>query len=278
MRLERNPMVNFFEMLGHNIYECSDAWWYDVQPSVLLAIPYHKTIVPNDEDLMELMKKKSLKAIRYPTKLDSLGFVSNITINENKGTYNMSCLHQKARNQTRRGLENCKVEQIEFGDLAKYGLSLNESTAKRQGRKSHYTNSDYWKKYCTAAQSIEGVDAWGAFINGKLACFLIAVETENKWSEWIINHSLTELRNKYPNNALAFTVGQYYLNEKSFNGICYGLGSLEESQPLDHFKSRMGWKIEPIKQRLIFSPKVKFVFSLAKEPCLKLLNKMDKVI
>ncbi len=269
-----NPMVNLFSALGHRIYNCGGAFWYDVQPGVLLTIPYYKTVRPDENKVRELVKKEGLKAVRYPTPLDSFGFVSNITINTNTGCYNMSCLHQKARNQTRRGLENCTIERIDFDYLAEHGLELNISTAQRQGRESYYCDKDYWTKYCNAAQKVEGVDGWGAFIDGRLVCFLVAVEAEDKWSEWIVNHTLTEYRNKYPNNALAFTAGQYYLNENKFKGICYGLGSLEETQPLDHFKSRMGWRVEPIKQRLIFSDKIKFAFALANEPCLKLINKM----
>ena len=269
--LKSNSMVDFFERLGHKVIRTQSSWWYDVQSGVFLTIPYYKEITPSEEEIGNLMKSEKLRALRYPTTLDSLGFLSNITVNTNSN-YDISSLHQKARNQTRRGLENCKVEQLDFDWLIDNGLPLNISTAKRQGRESHYSNPIYWAKYCQAAKATEGVSAWGAFIEDQLAAFLISVTTENNWQEWVVNHSLTQLRNKYSNNALSFTVAQQFLKNEKSNGICYGLGSLEETGQLDHFKSRMGWTVRPIKQRLIFSKKLKLVFSLAQEPSLKLLN------
>lgn len=271
--MQTNPMVEFFECLGHKIIRTKSSWWYDVQPGVLLTIPYYKEITPDEAEISELMSKNELRAIRYPTTLDSFGFISDITINTNKD-YDLSCLHRNARNHTRRGLENCQVKQIDFDYLRKYGMELNEDTAMRQGRQSQYCDFDYWNKYCKAAKTVEGVDAWGAFIEGKLTSFLISVQTQDNWREWVVNHSLTALRNKSPNNALAFTVAQYLFQKEKCNGICYGLGSLEETGSLDHFKSRMGWTVQPIKQRLVFSKKVQMAFLLAQEPCLKIVNKL----
>jgi len=272
MSLEINPMVEFFERLGHRVIKSKNSWWYEVQPRVLLSLPYYKQIDLEDEEINELLQKYKLRAIRYPTSLKSFGFLSNITVNTNKD-YDMSNLHSKARNQTRRGLENCIVEQMNFDDLYEEGLSLNKSTAERQGRESYYCNPVYWRKYCQAAKATEGVDAWGSFIKGRLASVLVTIKTVGNWSEWVLNHSDTDLLIKYPNNALAFTVAQQLFKKQEIEGICYGLGSLEETTHLDHFKKRMGWTVQPIKQRLIFSPKMRIAFSLAQEPFLKLLCK-----
>jgi len=273
MTLESNPMVEFFERLGHKIIQSKSSWWYEVQPGVLLTIPYYKQIEPTEEETSKLMQKHSLRVIRYPTTLNSFGFLSNITINTNKD-YNLSSLHQKARNQTRRGLENCRFEKISFDYLTENGLSLNEDTARRQGRESQYTDPVYWRKYCQAAKLVNGVSAWGTFVEGRLGAFLVSITAEGNWQEWVVNHSLTEFRKKCPNNALAFTAAQHFFQKEKCEGICYGLGSLEETGYLDHFKSRMGWDVQPIKQRLIFSKKIRVIFSLAQEPCLKVMGRL----
>ena len=132
--------------------------------------------------------------------------------------------------------------------------------------------SDSLRKNTT--NEIEDVSAWGAFVQGRLAAFLISVTAEGNWQEWIVNHSLTELRNKYANNALSFTVARHFLTDQKSEGVCYGLGSLEETGQLDHFKKRMGWTVMPVKQRLVFSSKLALVSKLAKGPALKLMNKL----
>lgn len=271
--IESSPIVEFLERLGHKVIQSPNGWWYEVQPKVLNALPNYKLIEPSESELKSLMDKYKLRAIRFPTPLSAYGFVSSITVNTDKN-YDMPSLHQKARNQTRRGLENCKVERLDFDWLIENGLPLNISTAQRQGRESYYADSAYWRKYCQAAKAVDGVTAWGAFIEGRLATFLISVTAEGNWQEWIVNHSLTELRNKYPNNALAFTVARHFLRDEKSEGICYGLGSLEETGKLDHFKERMGWTVKPIKQRLVFNRSLSMVSTLTQGPTLALIGKV----
>jgi hypothetical protein len=268
--MARDPMGEFFERMGHVIIEESLVRWYEVQPRVLLSYPYHSLIDPAEEDLEMLMRTRRLRAIRFPTSLSGYGFVSNIAINTDRD-YDLPALHQKARNQTRRALETCKIEQIDFDYLREHGIQLNEDTATRQGRESQYADSGYWRKYCDAAKAVNGITAWGSFVDGRLACFLVAIEVDG-WAEWVVNHSLTELRNKYPNNALAFLAARHFFQNRGVAGICYGLGSLESTPDLDHFKERMGWRLEPIKQRIFFSPKLRLISKLAGEPVLKGLS------
>ena len=263
-------MGQFYQRLGYKVIQSENAWWYEVQPRVLHCFPNYKSVEPHEVELVALMREYKLRAIRYPTPLSNFGFLSTVAVNTNCN-YDLSCLHQKARNQTRRGMENCRVEEIDFDYLEKNGLSLNQDTAERQGFRNLYTDPAYWQKYCQAAKATSGVSAWGAFFNGQLAAFLVAIEV-NDWVEWVINHSTSALRNKYPNNALAFKAAQHFFRKKGCKGICYGLGSLEPTPSLDHFKQRMGWTLQPIKQRLIFSKKTRCIFALANKPNLKIVR------
>ena len=267
-----NPICEFYNRLGHKVIQSENTWWCEFQPKVLLSIPNHKLIKPQETEINALMHEHKLRALRYPTTLDNFGFVSTVAVNTNRD-YDLNRLHQKARNQTRRGLENCRVEKIDFRYLVGNGLVLNQDTAERQHFRNLYADQDYWQKYCQAAELTPGVSAWGAFVDGKLAAFLVAIEVDG-WAEWVVNHSLTALRNKYANNALAFQAASYFLRQKGCKGVCYGLGSLETTLELDHFKQRMGWTLQPIKQRLVFSKQIRLAFSLANEPSLNILARL----
>lgn len=272
MASNSNNMVEFFERLGHKTIQTQNAWWYDVQPRVLLSLPYYKLVEPAEDEMAKLMHEHKLRALRFPTNLNNFGFISNLALNT-KTDYDFADQHQKARNQTKRGLENCTVEQIDFDFLMDKGLELNQETAGRQGRESQYADPDYWRKYCQAAKETAGTSSWAAFIEGRLASFLVAIEV-NDWVEWVVHQSSTPLLKKYPNNALVHTAAQYFFRERQRKGICYGLGSLEQTPHLDHFKMRMGWTLEPIKQRLVFSKNLRIALSLAREPFLKVLEKL----
>jgi len=269
---ESNPMGEFFERLGQRTIRSESSWWYEVQHRVLLSFPYYKLIKPSEAEINTLMHEHKLRAIRYPTTLESFGFVSTLELNSNH-KYDLDCLHPTARRQTRQGLKNCIVQEIDFDYLEKTGLSLNRDTAKRRGRESQYADADYWRKYCQAAKNTQGAIALGALVGDELGSYVIAIVFDG-WVNCLQTNSSSALLSKRPSNALLFEVTRHYLRDLEGYQICYGIGSLEEVSELDRFKVRMGWELKPIKQRLIFSNKMRYAFLPVREPCLKVLNRI----
>ncbi len=243
--------LGFLARLGHEVVEAADATWYDVQPRVFLAVPYFRTISVSEESIRDLLRRHHLRGLRFATDPSQFGFESTVAVNRDLA-YDFHSQHPKARNQTRRGLERCSVEQVDFSYLATEGMRLNLDTAARQGIRNQYVDSGYWSRYCVAATGCAGMSAWGAFTGGKLAAFLVAAEIDG-WVEWILNHSLADARQSYANNALVYVAARHYLQGQQRRGICYGLGSLEPTPDLDHFKVRMGWELVPVRQRLALS-------------------------
>ena len=90
-----------------------------------------------------------------------------------------------------------------------------------------------------------------------LAAYMVVLETPTA-AEIIIQNSDSDLLNLCPNNILAYTVTRDYLSaDGPALPVCYGLGSLEITQSLDHFKSIMGYDLESIKQRIVFNRKIR---------------------
>jgi len=265
-----NSMAEFFERLGHRTIQTETSRWYEVQPGVLLSFPYHRLIEPGKEEIDELFNKYGLKAIRYPTSSESFGFPSVLEVNTDP-TYDLSWLEREARRQTRRGLENCTLEQIDFDYLMQHGLALNRDTAKRQGRHMIYTDPEYWKIYCNAGKQTPGITAWGVMTEGQLGTYLVAAEEDNWWN-WLLTNSSTALLKKRTSNILFYQATKDFFSNNPSKKICYGLGSLEDVNWLDYFKKNMGITMQPIKQRLIFSKKLQIALAFAREPCIKMLN------
>ena len=272
MTTASNPMAEFFDRIGQRAIRSESSWWHEVQSHVLLSFPYHKLIEPGEDEINQLFRKYNLRAIRYPTPLDAFGFPSTMELNSNR-EYELSCLHSTARRQTRQGLKNCTVEEIDFDSLAEHGLALNQDTAKRQGRQSLFANADYWHRYCQAAKDTPGFTAWGAMVGEELGSYVIAAVFDG-WVNCLQSNSSSALLDKRPSNALLFEMTRHYLRDVPGLQICYGIGSLEDLPQLDRFKVRMRWELKPIKQRIVFSKKIRCIFSLAQEPCLKVLGRI----
>ena len=264
-------MSEFFERLGQRTLCSPSAWWQEVQPGVLLSFPYYVMLEPDSAEIRKLFRDHRLRAIRYPTPLHAFGFATTMPVNTH-ADYDLRTLHVKARNQTRRALENCVVGEMSFDDLHKQGLSLNEDTAKRQGRTSEYADPGYWRRYCEAAGATPGFSARAAWVDGRLGAYLVIASFDG-WSNWLTENSATSLLSKRPNNALVYETARHFIRNTEHKQICYGLGSLENVAALDRFKQRMGWTLQPVKQRITLSPTLRRAFALAPGPVLSLAGK-----
>jgi len=272
MIAETNPMKEFFEKIGQRTFKTESTWWHEVQPGVLLSFPYYKLISPSCGELDTLFKTYNLKAVRFPTPLEGYGFPASLELNTNP-QFNLDLLERESRRQTRRGLEACTYQQIDFDFLKSEGLKLNIDTADRQGRKTIYTDLKYWDNYCDAGKATQGMEAWGVLVDGKLGTYLVSAEFDGWWN-WLLTHSSSEYLKQRTSNVLFYEGPRNFFEHNPDKKICYGLSSLEDVDKLDYFKINMGVQIQPVKQRIVFAKKYKMVFNHTPEFALSFLNSL----
>jgi hypothetical protein len=163
-------------------------------------------------------------------------------------------LSSNSRSKIRRGLKRCKVEPIDFRLLAEKGEELDHSTRERQGRTVSSASNSYWQKYYSNAAQTVGAEAWGAFVDGELAAYLIGFRVEN-CSNLVILRSKQELLSSYPNNALLFSYLRHVLGRGEVDSVSYGLEPIQhDMEALDHFKLGLGFEKKPCGQRVEVAP------------------------
>jgi hypothetical protein len=164
------------------------------------------------------------------------------------------------RNYTRRGLENCSVERVDFGYLAQRGHQLNVESFERQGRDATTMTESEWYRYCEAASGIPGFEAWGAWVRGDLAAFVVAALVED-CSCMHHQSAATRYLPLFPNHALNFTVTREVLARPEVNSVCYGQDSLV-TPGIDTYKSRMGFERRLFGERIVLNPLLQPILSL----------------
>ncbi len=252
--------AEFWRIQGHKVIETESCYWYNPQPLFFMSLPYHRLVTPSHLELAQVLLMGPAVAVRFPTVPDRTGKEGGLFICSDSN-YDLHSLHQKARNQTRRGLENCTVEQVDFTYLAENGHPLNVETFLRQGRDLQTITEKQWRLYCQAASKIPDFESWGAFVGGCLAAFMVTALVEDCFS--ILHQSSSnEYLQYYPNNALIFTVTKLKLSCPEVRYVSYGLKSLDDTSGLDHFKLRMGFEIMPFKEFIVFNPVLKPLLSL----------------
>jgi len=247
--------AEFWQIQGYKVIETQSCYWYNPQPLFFMSLPYHRLVSPSRWELAHVLLRGPSVAVRFPTVLDGTGKEGGLFICSDRN-YDLPSLDKKARNQTRRGLESCTVERIDFTYLAEHGHTLNLETFLRQGRDPQTITEQQWRRYCKAASQIPGFEAWSAFVHGHLAAFMVTALVEDCFS--ILHQSAaTDYLGYYPNNALVFTVTRLKLSCPEVGYVSYGLKSLDDTTGLDHFKLRMGFELKLFKECIVFNPLLK---------------------
>jgi hypothetical protein len=239
---------------GHRVYQTESSYWYDAGPRVLQAFPYHWLIQPSEKEIRSLMLKKGIISLRYSTPLDAPeGMVSYHVALHNP--YNLELLRSQARNGVKRGLENCKVEQISFDRLAEEGWISQQDTLDRQERLSSMSEAQ-WRRICLSAVDLPGFEAWAATVNGELAAALLTTRIDDTcYVPYALN--LRQYMKLHVNNALFYSVSCDMLAREGVKEIFFSLHSLDAPESVNEFKFRMNFIPKPVRQRVVFHPWIK---------------------
>ena len=243
--------AEFLQEMGHCVRQSGGLYWFNTQRGVYTPFPFHRSISSSRISHREVLQKDGV-LLRYGC-LAGEGIPSFRMLCTDKN-YDFPVLRSRTRTQVRRGLDACQVEQVDFDLLQRHAISLNSDTLIRQGRKVPDNLEAHWRKFYRAAERTKGTEAWGAFVDGDLAAYLVSFRIEKVANITIVRSATPFLKN-YPNNALLFRFLQQRLGDQTVDCVSYGYESIQAgTDSLDQFKSGMGFERAPVDQRVEFAP------------------------
>jgi hypothetical protein len=217
---------------------------------------------PSRSELAKVMIRGAALAIRYPGKPGEATADGGIYVCADRN-YDFATLSANARSHTRRGLARCTVERRDFKDLAVKAYPLITETNVRQTGKQPHRSEAHWKSFCELAGRWPDLEAWGAFVDGELAAFIVAMLAADCYYIHLQKSSSAQLKN-YSNNALLFTVMKTALARPEVGWISNGQIALAAKEGLYHFKTSMGFGIHPFKEQVVLNPLIKPGLSIGK--------------
>jgi hypothetical protein len=251
-----NPTI-FSEWLGRQgfrVIRTESSYWYNAGPRVYQAFPYHWMIRPSTAELEGLLRGHNLVGARYSTPIDEPeGMISYHMIFEDK-LFDLSHVRKSSRETVKKGLNSCNVVRISLEQYAEDGWSLQRDTDERQGR-GKSLNKEAWDNRVLSAVGLDGFEAWGAFVDGRLAATLFLVQSD-EFVDILFQQSLREYLPLRVNNALTFVVTENLMKRPSVQKIHYGLHSLSAPASVDKFKVSMGYSARPVRQRVVIHPAI----------------------
>ncbi len=239
---------------GHRVVRTRSSYWFDSGPRVFQAFPYHWVIRPTEDELLDLLSGEGGIGLRYSTPLEAgLGSCSYHVIFEGS-SYGLGDVDSTIRSKVRRGLEACQVGPISLERYGQEGWLLERDTLLRQHRHSRQGHA-HWQRMVEAAAGLEGFEAWGAEVDGRLAAALLFVRIDG-CINLLRQQSLSEFLPLRINNALLFEATRALVARPGIHLIHNGLHSLDAPASVDQFKVRLGYSAKPIRQRVAFHPRL----------------------
>ena len=244
--------AHFLESTGHRVLHGADVPWYEASRGFFLSLPSHRRLVLDSGSERELFRQWPCLGLRFPAALEGPGKLSYQIVCDDR-EYGLGRLSANLRSKVRRGLKRCEVGPIAFAEIAARGRTADRDTLARQGRGERLDDRQ-WQAYWQAAAATPGMEGWGACVDGELAAFLVSLDFADGYVEFLLARSRSDHLNAYPNNALIFHVAEEMLRRRGMRCITFGLESLEPVGALDEFKFGMGFRTDPLRQRVLFHP------------------------
>lgn len=233
----------------------ASGYWFDASRFFYLSAPPHRLYSPHAEELRAVRPRTWCLGVRFAAPIEGEGKLSYQIACDNHA-YGLEALSGNARSKVRRGLKRCTVRPVPFAVIASADRRAHDDTVARQERDGVLAG-DRWGRFFAAAAATPGIESWGgAWCGEELAAFLVTVTFDDAL-EFMLTRSRSDLLGAYPNNALIFSVTEEMLVRRRVREIAFGLESLEPVGPLDDFKFGMGFRANPLRQRIIFHPAVR---------------------
>lgn len=247
--------AEFFSAIGTKTMRTDSCFWYNPQPLQFKSLPIHSYVQPSPAEIAKVLMRGPAFALRYPTPPQVYGPRGAMYVCYDRN-YDLSSLSQNVRCRTRRGLARCRIEQVDFTFLSSHGYALTKETTLRQMGTLPTSTETEWHRFCEVAGGQRDFEAWGAFVEERLATFIVGILVEDCYYIHLQKSSSSLLR-YYPNNALLFTVMKTKLACPQVRFLSHGPKALAVGKGLEYYKTSMGFTLEPFTDQIIFNPLLK---------------------
>lgn len=243
--------AEYMRLQGHRIVSTGACFWHEYRPFFYVAIPIFLVHDVPANEVRSMLSRRAWAGLMYSCAHGGNGNTNHYAITD--PAYGLYSLSKKARNQTKQGLQKCKIAMIGWDRLEQEGIEINRDALHRQGRRTWnltLTMPNLWRNRMSASQKFPDVNAWGAFVDDRLVSYAITALVDDD-AIILSTMSRTQYLDSRPNNALIFTIAQAMFNQGA-KKVSYGVVSKEPE--LGHFKESMGFQQFSIPHRLVLNP------------------------
>ena len=251
----------FVAAQGMNSIQGESCLWVEKRKFFYESVPGHRRVRLQPGEAARVFRHGAA-AIRYTCDANegtpSFEYVCDET------NFGLASLAPDARRRVRRGLESCEIRAVDFQLLAREGCAINQSVFARQQRvaESVLTDELRWRRYMSICSELTSMEAFGAFIEGKLRGFSMAVYVD-EYCYLFHTHAHSDYMKFSPIYALTYTVMHNAFQKPAVKCVSQGLESFLILPEVERFKLAMGFRKRVLGRRVLVNPWVRPLFSTA---------------
>lgn len=250
-RLWGANLAKFWELQGRPVLEWNGIWWGQHKGPFYRCLPFHRVVDLEPEEVRGFLRASSIRGLAFTSDRPGLPRGLYVIRPENYGLHAVS---RKQRNHVARGLEACAFRELDGGELQVLGMPLNRDTLLRQSREdATFLDPARWQRFVRAVSRCPGMAIHGAFVDGRLATYLISCR-EGPWLHLIHKMSSTAFRRHHPDHALDYSIIRDAASDPGIRFIANGATSLLPDHGLDRYKRQLGYEVEAHNLSIHFHP------------------------
>ncbi|HME13017.1 MAG TPA: GNAT family N-acetyltransferase [Candidatus Acidoferrum sp.] len=256
---QQDGYVRFIEAQGLPVFAAQGSLWVEKRKFFYESIPQHRRVHLRPQAAARLFRGGAA-VLRYTCE-EHEGDPSFEYVCSQK-PFSLEALSSDARRRVRRGLESCEIRPADFTLLAERGCAINRSTLERQGRSGveWMTDEAVWRRYMTACAGIPNVHALGAFVEGQLCGYSMAV-TVDDYAYLYHTQALSEYLKYSPVNALTYAMTKAMLECEGIQNVSQGLESFQPLPEVEKFKLGLGFRKRALGRKVVINPLARPLFS-----------------
>ena len=231
------------ELRGHRIIEAAGVLWQSVDGHMFISVPPQLQVDLDRTAVDRFLRSSRALGVRFPS-ASRPGLPSGLYVYRGRD-YGMQTMHRNFRQKVRHGLERCEIRRAEHDELVDQGLALNLETMRRQQRfDPEFGDRRRWEQLVDAIFAVPAMAAMCAFIDGRLAAYVITCR-EDGWLHLVHKMSRLSDLESSPNHVLDFCITRDASADPAIDAITMGWESLVPMEGLHEYKTRLGYQFEP---------------------------------
>ena len=256
--LAKQRLGEYFSASGkYSAWESGTLWVGETRKS-LVSIPGLLCVQADEGKIRQVLKSSGRLAAVFGTDRSTGRQFDTFVVRDRN--YGWDALQRQFRQQTRTALSRCGVRPVGWSELKTKAVPLHRDTFARRGMNAGVIGTEsHWCRVCEVAETIPGLQAWGAFTaQEELTAYLTT------WTHRGICHALNLFRSDLhqalrSTHALFFQTIRETFARGQIETFSAGRQTLPPMPSVDRFKEHAGFQREPQRVGVIVSSPLRYL-------------------